>query len=431
MSRLTRLPSDLLGPLAAAERIEFDNGLTCYVVANRQAPIVSTALRYGVGAAHDPAEEEGTAHFLEHMMFKGSDGYGPGEIDRRTEALGGTNNAFTSHDATVYHFSFARDCWQEALRIEADRMSSLHLAGPAVDSEREVIREEVRLYEDDPWDSLEAQVHRAFFGEHPYGKPILGTGESLDRIDGDRLRAFHQLRYRPENAVLVVAGDVTRAQTEREITGTLGDLDFRARPRGTQTLESAAAIDGVRRVTRRRGESARLLIAMPGPPAEHRDFAALQLAVAALAVGRDSPLQSRLVEEGQLCSAADLHLHELVAGGMVTLAAEALPGVDCDEIEEVSRREIERLHRAKLDAERLERARVALVSEWVFGLERVHRQALTVAAGAPFGDGHWATYLDRVMRCDASRICEVADRYLVPSRSAVIGWSFPEVGVEG
>ena len=98
-----------------------DNGLTVCLLTNRQAPVVTSALFYRAGTRDEPAGHGGVAHFLEHMMFKGSAHYGPGEIDRRTQALGGSNNAFTSHDLTAYYFNFAADRWAEALAIEVDR----------------------------------------------------------------------------------------------------------------------------------------------------------------------------------------------------------------------------------------------------------------------------------------------------------------------
>ena len=109
--------------LPVVERLA--NGLTVCLLTNRQAPVVTTALWYRAGSRDEPAGQGGVAHFLEHLMFKGSRRYGAGEIDRLTQALGGANNAFTSHDATAYHFNFARDRWHEVLAIEADRMAGL------------------------------------------------------------------------------------------------------------------------------------------------------------------------------------------------------------------------------------------------------------------------------------------------------------------
>src|SRR5207244_7983610 len=122
-----------------------------------QAPLVASVLYYRVGTRDEPAGRGGVAHFLEHMMFKGSARFGPGEIDRRTQALGGINNAFTSHDSTAYYFNFAADRWTEALTIEADRMAGLTLNPDEVASERQVILEEIAMYASEPWDALELE----------------------------------------------------------------------------------------------------------------------------------------------------------------------------------------------------------------------------------------------------------------------------------
>jgi hypothetical protein len=157
------------------ERARLDNGLEVCLLRNAQAPIVSTALLYRVGARDEREGETGIAHFLEHMMFKGSERYAAGEVDRRTQDLGGNNNAFTSHDVTAYWFSFAADRWHEALAIESDRLRGLRLETSQVDAERQVILEEIAMYRDDPWDALEMEVLAMLFGEHAYGRQVLAN----------------------------------------------------------------------------------------------------------------------------------------------------------------------------------------------------------------------------------------------------------------
>ena len=163
-----------LAPSPAAERARLANGLEVVLIPNRQAPIVTTVLVYRAGARDEAPGASGAAHFLEHMMFKGAALYGPGEIDRRTQALGGMNNAFTSHDATAYYFAFASDRWREALAIERDRMTSLALDPAEFESERQVILEELAMYRDEPWDALELDVQAELYRGHRYGMPVLG-----------------------------------------------------------------------------------------------------------------------------------------------------------------------------------------------------------------------------------------------------------------
>lgn len=419
------LPAPLLAPLPGEVSVErLDNGLTVGVLRNRQAPVVTSVLWLRAGTRDEPAGHGGIAHFLEHMMFKGSARYGPGEIDRRTQALGGSNNAFTNHDGTAYYFRFAADRWPEALAVEADRMAGLTLDPAAVESERRVILEEIAMYEADPWESLHQAVETALYGEHPYGRPVLGTRAELLATGSEELAAFHRRRYRPDNAVLVLAGDLGDDAEER-VVAALGRL-----PAGAPRREVPApppALSGVSRLVRRRGDVARLIVALPGPPAGHPDHAALAMAVELLSAGRSSRLQRALVEEGQLCVGVSAGVSGGLTAGAVTFAAELLPGVEPVRVEERLFAEIGTLvSAAGIEPGELARVRRMAAADWVFEHERVHQQALATAFDLAFFElGHSRREMERGLAAGGERLLEVAGRYLRPQRGAVVGWSLP------
>ncbi len=401
------------------------NGLTLCLLANPQAPIVTTTLVYRAGTRDEPAGHGGAAHFLEHMMFKGSGRFGPGEIDRLTQALGGSNNAFTSHDATVYYFNFAADRWTQALAIEADRMASLTLDPEQVASERQVILEEIAMYESEPWDALEMAVHAKLFAGHEYGRQVLGTREELLATGAEALRGFHRSFYRPDNAVLVVAGDVGEdalAAVER----TIGSLPAGAEPR--RPFTPPATLSGsLQRLERHKGEVARLLLALPAPHGSHADHAPLRLAAIVLGGGRTSRLQHALVEEEQLCVWVAADLSEGLDASMMTIAAEVVPGVDPARVEARVLELLEDLRRHPPDEEELERCRQIAAADWVFGHEKVHQQALSVGVALGLFDlEHLDLHLERLLAAGAGHILEVADRHLRPERGGVIGWSLPK-----
>jgi predicted Zn-dependent peptidase len=200
-----------------------DNGLTVCLHKNPQAPVVTTALWYRVGTRDETLAHGGVAHFLEHLMFKGSARFGPGEIDRRTQALGGSNNAFTSHDATAYYFNFAADRWRQALEIEADRMAGLRLEPDEVASERQVILEEIAMYEDDPQDTVFDVLGEAVFGAHPLGRPIIGRAPVIRDTPIDVIAEFHARRYVPGSVVIAAAGSVDHDAIVELATRTLGE----------------------------------------------------------------------------------------------------------------------------------------------------------------------------------------------------------------
>jgi zinc protease len=418
---------EVIPALPGTPRLErLSNGLTVCLVENHQAPVVTSALFYRAGTRDEPAGHGGVAHFLEHMMFKGSAGYGPGEIDRRTQALGGANNAFTSHDVTGYYFNFAADRWTEALAIEADRMVALTLDPEQVASERQVILEEIAMYDSEPWDALETEVQAHLFPAHPYGRPVLGTKEELIATGGEDLAHFHDSFYRPDNGILVVAGDVGPSALD-EVERVLGGQPAGA-PGDHRRLgfTPPAAPSSLVRIERRKGEVARLLLSLPAPPGNHPDHPLLKLLVTLLAGGRASRLQRALVDEGQLCSWVAADLSESLDASQVTVAVEVVPGVEPERVEAEVLRLLGDMLAAPPSEEELERARQIATADWVFGHERVHQQALSAGlALAIFDLEHLDRHLRGLMEAETGRLLEVASRYLRPETGGVLGWSLP------
>ncbi|HYN19429.1 MAG TPA: pitrilysin family protein [Thermoanaerobaculia bacterium] len=416
--------AEAVSALPGTPRLErLANGLTVCLIENRQAPIVTSALFYRAGTRDEPAGHGGIAHFLEHMMFKGSSRYGPGEIDRRTQALGGVNNAFTSHDATGYYFNFASDRWTEALAIEADRMAGLTLDPEQVASERQVILEEIAMYESEPWDALETEVQAKLFPTHPYGRQVLGTREELLATGPEDLAAFHAHCYRPDNAILVVAGDLDPGALDH-VEHAFGSLPPGAERRAAST--TPVAPDSLVRIERRKGEVARLLFAVPAPAGSHPDHPALKLLVTVLAGGRASRLNRALVDEGQLCSWISADLTESLDGSQVTIGTEVVPGVEPERVEAEVLRLLEEIISKPPGVEETERARQIATADWVFGHERVHQQALSAGlALAVFDLAHLDRHLQRLLATGSDELLDVASRYLRPERGGVLGWSLP------
>jgi zinc protease len=387
---------------------------------------VVTVLWYGVGAAHEEEGIAGVAHFLEHMMFKGSRRYGPGEVDRRTQALGGANNAFTSYDATAFYFSFAGDRWTEALDIEADRMAGLTLDPEEVDRERRVILEELSMYEEDPWDSLEFKTHRELYGAHPYGRRILGTRESLRRVEREVLREHHRRYYRPGNGVLVIAGDIDGSALGR-VERHFGHLPADWESPRSESLPPARFPEGLLRVVQHKGDTPRILLVLPAPAAVNPDYAPLRLLLTVLAGGRASRLQRKLVDEEQICSSVSAGLTETVLPGAASIAAEVMPGVEPSRVEERILDEVERLASQPPSAQEVERARAVLLSDWVFGHERIDQRAFLAGLAETLFDSRYPLrHLERLGACLPSDLPELVHRYLRPAISGVLGWSLPD-----
>ena len=414
----------------APEIVCLKNGLRVFLLDRPEASVFSTVLCYRAGSRDDPLGLEGCAHFLEHMMFKGSPGYGPGEIDRRTQALGGSNNAFTTHDATAYYFRLGGGHWEEALAMESDRMSGLTLAPGEVETERQVILEEIALYESDPWASLEDRVRGELFAGHPYGTPVLGTKAGVTATGAEELTAFFRRLYRPANAVLVVAGPLNGGGAERVVSlfekiegSDKASESWRSKPAASVTPK------GQIRFERRRGETPRLLVAFPAPSADHPDHAVLSLLLALLAWGRSSRLQHLLVEETGWCSWLATGLAETQEAGAVSLSLEVSPEGDAARVEDTLVETLEKLCQTPCAPRELARARRLLLSDWIQAHEPIHEQAMLTALAAGLFDLQWPRRTwERLLSAREEDVQRVADLYLKPSRCSVLGWSLPEKG---
>ena len=414
-----------------AEAETLDNGLSVVLLPRADAESIVTVVCYRAGSRDEGSGETGLAHFLEHMMFKGSALYPPGAIDSVTQGLGGTNNAFTSHDVSAYHFQFERRSWGEALLIEADRMRGLNLLPEEIESEREVILEEIRMVEDDPWDVLEQAVALRVFGGHPYGRPVLGTRQSLRGLDAASLGSFHRRHYRPGRAVLVAAGGLPSDAMER-IEAALGN--GRAGSAGVSPASDARAcleppiFDAAptRRVELRRGEMARLLVAHPAPAADDPLSVHVRLALTVLASGRASRIQRELVEQDPLAlwAAGAASGHRL--GGMSTLAAEAAAGVEPARLEAELCARVDGLAASPPSAEELARAKRVLFADWVFMHERIAELAVSAAIEhALFFPGFSRDSFEVLARATAADVSDACAVWLAPA-TRIVGWSLPD-----
>ncbi len=413
--------SDPRPPMLAGgvEVDRLDNGLTVALAADPLSPVVATTLWYRFGAADEGADELGAAHFLEHMMFKGSPQFAAGEVDRLTQALGGSNNAFTGHDATVYHFQFAADRWTRALAVEADRMASLTLDPIEVEREREVIVEEISMYRSDPWDALDIAARRQFFGDHPYARPILGTEESLQQLGAEQLNEVHRRAYDPANAVLVIAGGVGRDAFSRVAESFAG---VARRGSGGQDPAPQASYAHGGRLVRRHGETDRLLVLLAAPEAGHGSHPALRLWGHLLSEGRSSRLHQSLVEEHRLCAWVSADLSDNVMPGCLSIAMELLPGSDPGEAEARLFEELEKARRNLPSAEEVRRSKRLFLADWVFGHEASLARALSIGGAICHHDLDFPDrYLDALLAVDGDALQAAASVF--DPDSALVAWS--------
>jgi len=407
---------------AGVQRYVLSNGLTVLLKAVPANPIVSTMIWYRVGSRNEPAGKTGMSHFLEHMMFKGTQRLGKGEIDHLTLVNGGRNNAFTWMDFTAYYFTFAADRWEVALDIEADRACNTTFDPAEFEAEKQVVLEELQMYLDSPFDALEMEVWATAFRQHPYHVPTIGWREDVEHLTVDDLRHYYESYYCPNNATLVIVGDIRPEAALRRIEDTFGALPARPLPPPPHATEPPQR--GEKRViVKKPTPLPRLTIGYHVPEVAHPDSYALHVASMLLSYGRTSRLYQRLQEKDESVTFATAHYAEHMDPSLLTIAAEVKPNHTPEEVEAAITEEVERLiHEPPTDLE-LAKAKRQTEAQFILGNEEILNQAMllgeyeTIACGAKIpeearGYHYLDAYLNHVRQVSPADIQRTAALYL-------------------
>lgn len=285
-----------------------DNGLQVVVVENHRAPIVHHSVWYRVGAADEQAGESGLAHFLEHLMFKGTETLEPGEFSDIIAANGGRENAFTSWDYTGYYQVVAADRLEIMMKNEADRMANLRLTDEVVLPEREVVREERRSRIDNEPASQLGEISRAVqFLNHPYRIPIIGWDHEIEQLSTEAAIAFYDKWYAPNNAVLIVVGDVEPQEVRRLAEKYYGVIPAKDIPERRRVVEPPQNAPREVRLSSPRVRQPQVSVSYLAPSyrqATGNEAYALQVASEVVGGGATSRLYSRLVVEQGIAGSA-------------------------------------------------------------------------------------------------------------------------------
>ncbi|MEY3464375.1 MAG: hypothetical protein RLZZ468_2153 [Cyanobacteriota bacterium] len=384
-----------------------------------EAPLLCIEFWCRAGSAFESPGESGIAHFLEHMVFKGSQRLGPGEFDRRVEALGGSSNAATGFDDVHYHLLIPPEAGAEGLELLLDLVLQPRLEADAFDLERQVVLEELAQSEDQPDEVALQRLLSLACADHPYGLPILGRREALLAHTPAAMDAFHRRLYGADRCVLALSGAVAAAGLDARLDGcalaALAAVPASAAPPPLQLRP------GEERLALPRLESARLLMAWGLPPASDQDgVMGADLLTSLLAEGRRSRLVERLREQLRIVESVDLDLHVMECGSLALLEAICEP----QELPEV-RQAITAVWR-ELAAEPIEptewqRCRRLVANGYRFGLE-----APAGVAGLIGNNALWrrplalTAPLEALERWSADRLRAEALDWLHPERACVL-----------
>jgi zinc protease len=413
-----------VGDLPVFERT-LSNGFRALVLPRTHAPVVVCDLYYPVGSYDEPAGKTGLAHFVEHMLFKGTERFPKGQIDRLAFVAAGQSNAETGEDSTHYWFAFPSDRWELSLAIEADRMRGATFDPREVEAERHVIGEERARDLDSPFSRLD-QTHLALaYLRHPYRNPILGWPDDLSSITVEDLRGFYDRHYRPDGAVLVVVGDVDPDRALDRVEANFGSIE-----RGTTPRAEPAGIEprqmGRRDFTMVDSESvARGLLGWHTVPRGHPDGPALDVLSDLLTCGRRARLWNALVEQGRIATWVETSQEGARRAGQMLLQVETAADVPPARVEGAIADVLRGLADDGPTAEELARSRHRLEAAWRWEQEDLAGLAAGLGQVAPWDDWRaWQAEHRAALAVEAEDIRRVVSTYLSDA-NLTVGWSLP------
>ena len=417
------------GPAVTEARL--GNGLAIVVIEDHRAPVVTHMVWYRNGSADDPPGKSGIAHFLEHLMFKGTKNHPRGKFSELVADLGGQENAFTSNDYTAYFQRVAKEHLSVCMDYEADRMKNLVLTGEVVGPERDVVLEERRMRTDsDPSEQLNEAVQAALFTQHPYGKPIIGWSHEIESLDRADALAYYDRFYTPENAILVVAGDVDANEAiglAEKIYGPVparGEPPKRFRPREPQPRAHRLVTLFDAKVEQPSHQSVFLVpsyrSAAPG------EAEALEVLAHLLGGGQTSLLFKTLVMDAKLAVAAGAHyLGTAVDDTRFYVFAVPAPGVGLESIDAAIDAVIARVATGGVDEADFRRAKSRLVAEAIYAQDNqavlARWYGSSLAAGLSLEDvAHWPERIEAVTPLEVKKAALWLDK-----RRSVTGFLLP------
>ncbi|GAB6066723.1 pitrilysin family protein [Methylothermus subterraneus] len=421
----------LLPALAFAGKVhefKLDNGLKLVVKEDHRAPVVVSQVWYKVGSSYESEGMTGISHMLEHMMFKGTEKYGPGEFSRIIAENGGRENAFTGADYTAYFESLERSRLGIAFELEADRMRNLRLDEKEFRKEQQVVLEERRLRtEDQPRAKTYEYFMATAYTNGPYRHPVIGWPSDIEHLTLDDLKAWYERWYAPNNATLVVVGDVDPKRTFALAKRWFGAL----KPSAIPPLKPRAEVEqvGERRLTVRlpaelpyliMGYKVPVLASLP----KERRWEAYALAVLAgiLDGGESARLTSRLIRGRQVAASvgANYDLYDRLPN-LLVLEGTPAQGHTLVELEQSLRAEVEKLQTEPVTPEELARVKTQVTAETVYERDSMFYQAMQIGLLETVGLG-WQRmdeYEEQIHQVTAAQVQEVARKYLIPERLTV------------
>jgi len=411
------------------------NGLDVVVIPDRRTPVVTHMLWYRIGSADETPGKSGLAHFLEHLMFKGTEKNPAGRFSQVVATIGGQENAFTSQDYTAYFQRVTKDKLEQVMTFEADRMTGLHLTDEVVLPERDVVLEERRMRTDnDPSAQLSEALSAALYVNHPYGRPIIGWMHEIQQLSRESALDFYRRFYTPNNAVLILAGDLDEKEARVLAEKTYGKV-----PRVAEVSPRVRPVEPEPRAHRRitladqrvrQPSMSRYYLVPSYRTAAGGEAEALEVLAQILGGGQTSRLYRALVvEKGIAANAGAWYQGTALDATRFGVYASPRPGISLEALEAALDEVVEQIAKQGVDAGEVDRVKTRVIASTIFSqdnqttLARIYGAALTTGMSAA-SVKEWP---EKIKAVTPEQVQEAAKKWL-DLRRAVTGHLVPPQG---
>ena len=427
---LMSLNAQVLAGVGGVTKYSLDNGMTVLLERNDSSPVVAVNVWVKTGSACEAEGEYGLAHVHEHMLFKGTEKRRVGEIAGMVEAGGGDINAFTSFDETVYYIVSARRFLPMALDVLSDVMENSTFDPAELEKELEVVQEEIRRGEDSPSRVISQKLFSTAYRVHPYGRPIIGTKQSVESFTGDGILNFYRKWYSPDNMILVVVGDFDPGAIKEAVAKTFGKIKKRKTPACELPPEPEQKRTRTFVITRD-VNTGYFSFAFHIPSASHPDTPVLDVISGILGTGESSRLYRKLKERNATVDDIYAYAYSLKENGLFIVGGVLNPGNVKKASKEIIA-EVELIKSEPVGIEELARAKTNIERDFIRTKETMQGQARKLGYfEVEAGDySYEQLYLERVRKVTPEDIARVARKYLV-GKNLTAGVLLPKDGTKG
>ena len=404
-----------------------ENGMKFIVLEDKSIPNANMYLFWKVGSRNEVHGITGLSHFFEHMMFNGSKNFGPKEFDRFMEANGGSNNAYTSENVTVYTDWFQKDALEPIFKLESDRIASLSIDPKMVESERGVVLSERSTgLENSNYRLIGELVQSTAFQEHPYMFPVIGFESDIKSWTQEDLENYFKTYYSPNNATVVVVGDVTLEQVKKMADQYMAPIPARGLPPKIRTVEPTQ--NGERRVTAYKDiATPNILMAYHVPETKHEDFYALDLLSSLLTSGNSSRLTKSLVMDSTLATNVSSFTDQSFDPSLFIIYAIAGNNVSAPDLEKAIDNQIDMVIKNGVKDDELQKVKNQKLMEFYHTLETINGKANSLGSYDVFFGDYKKMFEapDLYKKVTVEDIKRVAAKYFT-DRNRTVGYLLPE-----